>query len=483
MKRTNMFFTARVIFMLCVFYISLNAQNWPMINCSKERTSWAESETCLYPPLKKTSDFTLDNDAIADGISFYDKKLFVIIENDSTEITAFDSETGNELWRFRVPEASHGVNLSPAANDSLVLCGGQGGLGLYALDPLTGSIKWFKNIGDLYSKNPIIDNNRVFIVADSLYCLNIQDGATVWSFPFEMPVSPAVDEEKVYLCGEGQLTAFNKSNGEVVWQIDNSQLRYTSVAVDENHVYTCNHDTIVALYKDSGLNKWSFPIPDGRIPNVATNAIAVSDSFLCISIWEDSEEKGRLYTLEKMTGHHAWYFVFDATGVISPAIANNIVYAINWKTYSVWGFDLKTGQRVFYDNSEQYIGQPIVADHRLYVCAYGKVVAFENMNSGVRSNETESVESFVLSPNCPNPFNQSTRFQFDLMQSRYLDIAVYNLLGECVKILSSKEYTAGAHVLIWDGTDDDNKTVPSGIYVLKLSTTEFTQSIKMVLLK
>ena len=477
------FFTLKTVCLFCMFFMS-NAygQDWPMVNCDKGRTSWAQAETVLDPPLIRKTDYVLGS-GIANAVSCCNHILFVSIEDDSTTVAAFDTEIGDELWRFTVPEAVAAVNVTPAANDSLVFCGGQNGLGLHVVDVSIGDEIWFKGIGDLYAKSPVLEGDRLYVVGDSLFCLEIKDGTTIWSYPCERPVTPAVDEEKVYLCGDYKLIAFNKTNGIIDWQMENSQRSYTTILVDEDYVYTCNNDSILALDKESGSTFWSFKIPDGSIPQLVSNAIAVCDSFLCFSIWEDSNEKGNLYTLEKYTGQYLWHFTFDSKGVYSPTIANGIVYCVQWRTKSVNGFDLKTGEQVFYDDSEQYIGQAIVADHTLYVGAYGKIAAFETLNSGVYSTASEPVTSFDCSVNWPNPFNQSTRFRFQLAQSGFLDIAVYNLRGERVKTLASGNFKAGSHVLIWDGTDHNDQVSASGIYVLNIIGKDVIKSVKMVMLK
>jgi outer membrane protein assembly factor BamB len=472
----------KMAFIMClIFSVQLNAQNWPMVNGGRERTSWAKMEDELLPPLDKRMEFSLNG--TASGISFYENMLFVSSEGEPNKITAFNAQNGNELWHFDIPNTRALVGLVPGINDSLVLCGGQHGLGLYALDRLTGMEKWFKSIGSLFSRNPIIDSNRVYIVGDSLYCLNIGDGSTIWSFSFSENVSPVVDEEKVYICGDRKLIALNKMNGDSVWQMDNSQRYYSSISVDDKYVYTYNHDSIVALEKDSAGLEWSYGIPDGELADLSTNAMAISDGFLCFSVWTDSNDKGLLYTLDKATGNYLWHYTFDTTGVFSPAIANGIVYVVKWESYSLWGFDLNTGLKVFCDSSEKYYEQPIVADGKLFVGTFGKVVTFENYGTGINTMPKGGQKSPELLQTWPNPFKESTSFQFHLAQSDYLNISVYDLAGKRVKTLSDKKFAAGSYNLTWDATNDGNLKVPSGIYILKLTSKHHILLNRMILLK
>lgn len=483
-KRTIVAFTISdikvIIFSSFVFAFCVNGQNWPMVNGNKERSSWAAFETELSPPLKKTHEFSLNND-VSSGISCYDNMLFVSVEATPNRLVAFEIENGQELWHFEIPDSRAGVGLVPAINNSLVLCGGQHGRGLYGR--LTGTEKWFKSVGSLYSKNPIIDDNSVYIVADSLYCLNISTGSTIWSYPFSENVTPAVDDDQVYVCGDRTLIALNKWNGEIAWHIPNSQRYYSSIALDDNFIYTCNNDAVIALDKQAGSVHWAYNIPDGRLPDFSTNAIAISDSFLCFVIWENTDRKSQLYTLDKTTGNYVWHHTFDSTGIYSPAIANDNVYAIDFTNKFMWGFDLKTGQQVFFDNSEMYIGQPIFANNSLFVGTFSSVCSFKNSGTRIVSMAPYSPQSFKLFPNYPNPFNTSTRFNFNLVHSERLNISVFNLSGARIKTIADDNFSAAWHTLTWDGTNDKNEAVPSGIYVLKLCNQNLVKSARMILLK
>jgi outer membrane protein assembly factor BamB len=197
----------------------------------------------------------------------------------------------------------------------------------------------------------------VYIVGDdSLYCLDPADGSTIWSYAFSRPASPVVDDENIYFCGNREIIVLNKMNGDSVLHIENSQRWYGSITIDEDCIYTYNNDSIVALDKDNAVLKWAYPIPDKDFPEISTNAIAISDSFLCFAIQEDSLHKGQLYALDKTTGDYRWHYTFDSMGVYSPTIANGNVYTVNWTSYTVWGFDLATGQKVFCDSTEKYLG-------------------------------------------------------------------------------------------------------------------------------
>ena len=56
-------------------------------------------------------------------------------------------------------------------------------------------------------------------------------------------------------------------------------------------------------------------------------------------------------------------------------------------------------------------------------------------------------------------------------------------MGELVKTLVQGEKTAGYHQVLWDGRDDNNNSVSTGMYIYSLKTNNYVESRKMVLLK
>jgi len=91
--------------------------------------------------------------------------------------------------------------------------------------------------------------------------------------------------------------------------------------------------------------------------------------------------------------------------------------------------------------------------------------------------------SFSLEQNYPNPFNPTTEIAFALPTDSYVELNVFNILGQKVTTLVSGDMPAGNHVFTWDGTDSDGGSVASGIYFYRISSDDFTAAKKMMLLK
>ncbi|MBN1326806.1 MAG: T9SS type A sorting domain-containing protein [Candidatus Cloacimonetes bacterium] len=89
----------------------------------------------------------------------------------------------------------------------------------------------------------------------------------------------------------------------------------------------------------------------------------------------------------------------------------------------------------------------------------------------------------LLHINYPNPFNPETSISFTLPQADNIQLCIYNIKGQKVKTLYSGFAGKGKHVLIWDGKNNDDRTVSSGIYFYRLKTDTGDLTHKMLLMK
>ncbi len=88
-----------------------------------------------------------------------------------------------------------------------------------------------------------------------------------------------------------------------------------------------------------------------------------------------------------------------------------------------------------------------------------------------------------LNGNHPNPFNPETEINFSLSSPDKVTIDIYNIRGQKVKSLVNDKYDAGDHKAVWNGTDDANHKVGSGVYFYKMKSGRYTATKKMILLK
>ena len=98
------------------------------------------------------------------------------------------------------------------------------------------------------------------------------------------------------------------------------------------------------------------------------------------------------------------------------------------------------------------------------------------------SNVVPSPEKVTLS-NYPNPFNPSTTISYSLPLEGNVSLSIYNVKGQLVKQLIDGSQLEGYYEVVWNGKDNNEKSVSSGIYFYKLSTKDDTIMKKMLMLK
>ncbi len=90
---------------------------------------------------------------------------------------------------------------------------------------------------------------------------------------------------------------------------------------------------------------------------------------------------------------------------------------------------------------------------------------------------------FRLVGNYPNPFNPETVIEFELPREDRVALEVYNLRGELVRVLFDDVKPAGAHKIVWNGTNDGAGLVASGVYITRLAWDGGQQIHKMLLVR
>ncbi|KQC09892.1 MAG: hypothetical protein APR54_03475 [Candidatus Cloacimonas sp. SDB] len=133
-----------------------------------------------------------------------------------------------------------------------------------------------------------------------------------------------------------------------------------------------------------------------------------------------------------------------------------------------------------------------------YFCTEaGEFIIYSSVSNGeyeyptywlVQVNGSGSDDNIVkprhkLFQNEPNPFNPNTMIRYELVSETEIDLSVFNIKGQIVKTLVKTDQKPGIYTLNWDGTDQDNLPLPSGLYFYRLKTQKDSQIKKTLLLK
>ena len=96
----------------------------------------------------------------------------------------------------------------------------------------------------------------------------------------------------------------------------------------------------------------------------------------------------------------------------------------------------------------------------------------------VSVNEGNLINTYYLSQNFPNPFNPSTRIEYNVGEPGLVQLKVYNVLGVEVASIVNEQQNAGNYTIGFDAA-----RLSSGVYFYSLSVNNFTQTRKMILEK
>lgn len=123
---------------------------------------------------------------------------------------------------------------------------------------------------------------------------------------------------------------------------------------------------------------------------------------------------------------------------------------------------------------------------RIYDKAAGNQGTLVNWSLNISYSQSVSVKKeegtvpsdYVLYQNYPNPFNPVTNIKFSIPKAGFVKLAVYDMLGREVSVLVNEVKQAGQYTVDFKAVN-----LTSGIYFCRLTTNEFTEVKKLVLMK
>jgi hypothetical protein len=126
--------------------------------------------------------------------------------------------------------------------------------------------------------------------------------------------------------------------------------------------------------------------------------------------------------------------------------------------------------------------EQIIIEESIAIC-YVKVEILSNndVDVSIKKNlmdnptQVESLNTKSLIKYYPNPFTEEIFMKYEIQQKSNVNISVYNLSGQLIKVLTDEQKDSGEYVVNWDATNTSGIMVGSGIYFYK-----FTMNDKLV---
>jgi photosystem II stability/assembly factor-like uncharacterized protein len=117
--------------------------------------------------------------------------------------------------------------------------------------------------------------------------------------------------------------------------------------------------------------------------------------------------------------------------------------------------------------------------HGIGVGNEGAIIKYKpDSTSDIVEEDKLFAKGFKLEQNYPNPFNPITTISYSIPKDEFVKLAIYNLLGEEIKVLINQFQRSGDHQVYFD-----SQTLSGGVYFYSLKTWDYISTKKMILMK
>jgi hypothetical protein len=255
---------------------------------------------------------------------------------------------------------------------------------------------------------------------------------------------------------EGSLQMWKTNNSGADWQ----QIPITARDLAENWV-----EGELSSFSDFVLTSGDTPLPVEL-----TDFYAQSVSAGIELNWSTASEVDNAgFKVYRAVGDQSGFQ--GLTGLITGAGTSNEPH-----TYSYLDTDVVTGELYRYKLSDINSETGVETFHPEIAVIAGK---------GMVDPNNPIPDVYALRQNHPNPFNPKTTIEFDVPVEtyNYTSLRIYDVSGKLVKTLVDEPLEPGYHSVVWDGKDDNGKSVNSGVYIYKMRTEGYHKVRRCVMLK
>lgn len=457
-----------------------------------------------------------------------DETIYYTTTNGPNRLLAINPE-GTLKWKYEVFDRSIRSAPSIDKNGTIYVCSSDSCL--YAINP-DGSIKWKFKFNHIYrySKSPAIGNDGTIYIGgysslndeidEYLYAIN-PDGTLRWEYEFDEGLSgvlgtPVVGSDgTIYIESFFGFYAINP-DGTFKWNSYIESSRSNPAIGKDGMVYVSGYDALIA-YNPDGTVKWSnWGFDSLNFSGIGPPVIGIDGSiYFARNMYTTDYDliAGYLYALNP-DGTTKWKTMIDASLNYSPTVGldgtiyvagsnsdsepqNHGLYAFNANGTQKWNFIIDDPHWNVLSTA------PIInSDGTLYFSIDNSIYAIATDNGGLaRSswpcfqgnalntgtiNPTTDVINLELINNnsitCyPNPFNHNTTVQFEVEKSEHISLDIFSIRGSKVKTLISEILPSGKHEVAWNGTNQSGNKLDSGLYLIKLTSKNKTQTNKILL--
>ena len=281
-------------------------------------------------------------------------------------------------------------------------------------------------------------------------------------------------------------------NGNWLW-VSEAQASVSGIAIDDNgNSYITGDFDLTATFGPITLTNSSWD------DNIYVAKMGANGNWLWATNTDGSGDAFALGIALNSAGHSYVTGNFHGTKTFGSQTITSYDYCTDIFVSKVdisgnWQWVVQAGA----DYQDHGVAITIDSNENCYVTGYFRVTAIFGYYA-IQSNGFDdifvtklgidtSVENEVISTcikllNHPNPFNPTTTIEFSIQNDSHIELSVYNIKGQIIKTLARSEFIEGSHSIIWNGVDESNKQVSSGIYYYKLKVNGKIEVVKKCLL-
>jgi outer membrane protein assembly factor BamB len=371
----------------------------------------------------------------------------------------------------------------PAQNSEYVIVSAQKSKTLFCLHRETGIVKWDRDFYySLMGCSPLIDENKVFIKTDSLFCLDISDGRIIWTYSSTFnQTTPCVDENTCFLTTNQKAIAVNKNTGELIWAKYNSYKG--EVTVDDFFLYTLSNDSVIARNKANGSVEWAYRIPNAVFSYYLTKSLAVDDSVVAVALEDTSAGVAQVLVLNKRNGGYLWDHTFISSGIVSPTMANGALYILKMtnsgsQIYYIAAFNRTTGELIYTEETKSYqvnASQPVVYKHQLFCSNNNEFIRLANSSPTVGLPQATQSETDMMIA-APNSVFDKVNLKYTLSSGGLYSLQLFDINGRLIiSVFDRRRHNKGTY--------SESIQIPaglnSGIYLLRLQSEDVSHSTRI----
>ena len=190
------------------------------------------------------------------------------------------------------------------------------------------------------------------------------------------------------------------------------------------------------------------------------------------------------------TINHGGQYISNATTQINVYTlewtSEQMIFSVNGYVHYTYNPDIQNSETWPFD-SPQYLLMNIAIEPSIASSFTETEMELDYVRvyeTSILSSQAETVPNdFNVKQNNPNPFNPVTTLRYKLPRESFVNITIYNMLGNLVNNLVSQKQIAGYKSVQWNATNNQGQPVSAGVYFYTIQAGEYRQTKKMILLK